>query len=175
MDSASSIPTVFLDRDGTINVDFGYVINPADIELIPGAAEAIASIREFGYKVAIISNQSAIGRGMASADDIDKCNQALTSLLLKENPLAIVDLVLYSSDHPEQATSRRKPGIGLLDDLSWQYDPQKSWMVGDKSSDVEFGKNAGLASERCLLIGDGPAAVRSLSEAAESIIAFASK
>ncbi len=162
--------TAFLDRDGTINQDFGYVTDPAKIVLLPGAAEAIALLREEGFKIAIISNQSAVGRGMASIADIDKCNQALRDRLLEVKPNTSLDAILYCADHPEQASDRRKPGIGLLRELPWKYEPQQSWMFGDKRSDIEFGENAGLPPEQCILIGEGERAAPSLLEAVQCYV-----
>lgn len=163
-------PTAFLDRDGTINIDWGYVIEPEKIALLEGAADAIALLKANGFKTAIISNQSAVGRGMAQEEDIDKCNQALIDLLLKENKEAVIDAVLYSSDHPERASDRRKPGTGLLRELPWSYNPQESWMFGDKTSDVEFGRNAGLPARHCVLIAEEPGASESLLSAVRTLV-----
>ena len=166
----SEFPTVFLDRDGTINVDYGYVVSPDEVELLPGAAEAIARLRNAGYRIAIVSNQSAVARGMASREDIDACNEHLLGLLREQNADALVESVLYSIDHPDTATARRKPGVGMLEDLPWQYRPASSWMIGDKQSDVDFGKNAGLPERHCLLLGTGVGCVSSLLEAARLIL-----
>ena len=166
----SEFPTVFLDRDGTINVDYGYVVSPDDVELLPGTAEAIAQLRNAGYRIAIVSNQSAVARGMASREDVDACNERLLGLLREQNGDAVVESVLYSIDHPDTATDRRKPGVGMLRDLPWSYRPASSWMIGDKQSDVDFGKNAGLPERHCLLLGTGVGSVSSLLEAAGLIL-----
>lgn len=171
---------VFLDRDGTINIDHGYVTNPDKVDLIPGVAEAISLLKKSDFTVVIVSNQSAIGRGYASREDVDATNEEIRKKLLAEDPAAIIDLIVYSPDHPDQSTDTRKPGIGMLREVSIHYDIdlENSWVVGDKQSDVKFGLNAGLDDDHCLLVLSGeeksPLAgilsFKSLVEAAKHIV-----
>lgn len=142
----------FLDRDGTINIDFGYVTEPSKIQLIENAAFAISELRENGFKVIIVTNQSAISRGMATIDDVNLTNQELIKQLKSENSNAIVDQILLSPAKPGDNDDTRKPQIGMLKDLESDYDRASSLMVGDKMSDVEFGINAGLKEENCFLL-----------------------
>lgn len=148
---------IFLDRDGTINVDHGYVTKPENVELISGAARAIALLRSADYKIVVISNQSAIGRGFASHEDVEATNAEIERQLKNEHPEALIDLIVYAADHPDQATDRRKPGIGMLRDASLHFDIdlENSWVIGDKMSDIQFGLNVGLAKKQCLLVLSG--------------------
>lgn len=149
--------TVFLDRDGTINIDKGYVTTPDRLELIDDAADAIAKLKSAGFKIVIVSNQSAVGRGMATKAEVECTNDFLQELLVQENSKAKLDLILFNIQTPEDAGNRRKPGIGMLEDMpsSWSFDPRESWMVGDKSSDLQFGENIGLSADRCILVATG--------------------
>lgn len=149
------LKTVFLDRDGTINVDDGYMFDPDTLRLLPRAAAAVGVLKSYGYKLAVISNQSAIARGYATVAQVDSTNQQLLKLLQEGDSAATIDSIHYSPDAPEAATDLRKPGIGLLRDLPWAYDKETSWMIGDKLLDLEFGLNAGLKPERCLLVRTG--------------------
>lgn len=148
---------IFLDRDGTINVDHGYVTKPENVELIEGAAEAIALLKSAGYKTVVVSNQSAIGRGFASHQDVEATNFEIERQLEDVYGGALLDLIVYSADHPDQATDRRKPGIGMLRDVSIHFDIdlENSWVIGDKISDIQFGLNAGIPKEQCLLVLTG--------------------
>ena len=140
----------FLDRDGTINIDYGYVTQPAKVKLIENAALAISELRSKGFKVVIVTNQSAISRGMASRQEVELTNQEVLKQLSLEDANAIVDQVLYSPAKPEDNDDTRKPKIGMLRGID--YDKSESLMVGDKMSDVEFGINAGLKKENCFLL-----------------------
>lgn len=148
---------VFLDRDGTINLDSGYVTSPERVKLIPNTADALAKIRQAGFSLVIVTNQSAIGRGMATVADVNATNQEVQRQLLAENPAAIIDQVLFSSSAPGQGDNRRKPGIGLLNELreDINLDPKYSWVVGDKLCDIEFGINASLPVSNCILVLTG--------------------
>lgn len=150
-------PVVFLDRDGTINVDSGYVTAPERVELISGVADAIAEIKFAGFFVVVVSNQSAVGRGMAEVSDIELTNQEVARQLSEKNSRAVLDQVLYSTVAPENSDQTRKPGVGMLKELrpDLAYDPKKSWMVGDKIVDIQFGINAGLPVENCILVLTG--------------------
>lgn len=148
-------PTVFLDRDGTINVDTGYVTSPDRIELIPGAAQALGALARGGFRLVIVSNQSAVGRGKATAADVDATNQRLIALLAAEDPDAWPDLILYCPHAPDEQCGCRKPKIGLIESAALEYEPAVSWMFGDKLSDIKFGLQLGLPLEQCILVLTG--------------------
>lgn len=148
---------VFLDRDGTINFDAGYTADPAELELLDGAGEAIALLHRSGFVLVVISNQSAVGRGMVTSEQVEGFNAALQSALLKENGEAVIDGVYFCPHHPNDNCSCRKPRPGLLQRVSarWEFDVGECWMIGDKCSDIEFGLNAGFPVAHCLLVRTG--------------------
>lgn len=148
---------VFLDRDGTINQDSGYVTSADRVVLIPNAAKSLARMRNAGFALVVVSNQSAVGRGMASLADVISTNEEVQRQLLSEDSAAIVDQILFSTSAPGQGDDCRKPGVGLLRDLNKDliYDPTTSWVVGDKLSDIEFGLNANLPIRNCILVLTG--------------------
>jgi D,D-heptose 1,7-bisphosphate phosphatase len=151
---------LFLDRDGTIlkeiegNGDetLGYITSVAQVELISGAADAIAIAAKSGYKIIIITNQSAIARGWLTEEELQKINQKMYKLLLKANPDARVDDLFYSPYHKDGIIekykaehSSRKPDIGMILDAKEKYDLdlKSSYMIGDSYTDIKCGVNAG--------------------------------
>jgi histidinol-phosphate phosphatase family protein len=161
-------PAVFLDRDGTLIEHFPYLSDPALVRLLPGAAEAIRRFRRAGFAVVLVTNQSAIGRGMLTLDRLDQIHTEMRRQLAAHG--ATIDGIYYCPvapgaddrsviEHPD-----RKPGPGMLlraaADL--KLDLATSWMVGDLISDVHAGLNAGC---RSILLESGqtqPGDVRSL-------------
>jgi D-glycero-D-manno-heptose 1,7-bisphosphate phosphatase len=140
---------VFLDRDGTINEEVGYLRNLSDLRLIPGAAAAIKRLNDAGLKVVLVTNQSGIARGYFSEAQLHEIHDRLSQMLLEEG--ARLDAVYYCPHHPSAGKSHytrecdcRKPGTGLIDmavsDLN--IDVKHSYVVGDKWSDVELGQKA---------------------------------
>lgn len=162
-------PALFLDRDGTLNVDFGYVSDPERIVLLPGAAQAVRRANDLGFYVFLVTNQSGVGRGYYREEDVHACNAALQRLLRAEG--AHLDDIRYAIDHPDAAVRRgdggwRKPEPGMLVDLMahWPVDRARSLMVGDKTSDVDAGRAAGIAAVK-VAGGDLDAVLRPLLEA----------
>ena len=151
--------TVFLDRDGTVSIDRGYTCRPEDMRIYPGAGRAVARLKEAGFQVAIVTNQSAIGRGMASAEAVERTNDECLRQLLEEAPAAKVDWVAYCPHSPEDNCECRKPKTGMVNNLPWAPATSESWLVGDKFSDLRFGLNLGIPPQQCLLVltGDGKA------------------
>ena len=137
---------IFLDRDGTINVDKGFVYKPEDIEFIDGVPEAIRKMNELDYKVIVISNQSGIARGFFTSNDVNKLHKYIDTELRKHG--ARIDAYYFCPHHPDYGSecSCRKPKIGLVEQAinDFNIDITKSWMIGDKASDVECARNAGL-------------------------------
>lgn len=143
----------FLDRDGTITVERGYVTRPEDIVLIDGAADAIRALNKAGVLAVIISNQSGVARGLMTEDDMAAVHAATESLLAAAE--AKLDGAYYCPNHPEGTVERfardascRKPALGMLEaavrDL--EIDVSRSTMVGDQVTDIEFANSAGLAA-----------------------------
>ena len=137
---------VFLDRDGTINVDHGYVYKKEDLQFIDKALEAMLLLEKAGYLLIIITNQSGVGRGYFREEDVTDFNNHLI-LKLSENGIKITD-VFVCLHTPAQNCDCRKPSPKMIMDAISKYniDPKKSFMIGDKSSDVISGENAGVTS-----------------------------
>jgi histidinol-phosphate phosphatase family protein len=105
---------VFLDRDGTLNIDTGYITDPELIEPLPFAAEGLARIKSLGFQTIIVTNQSAIGRGMAKREDVDATNLELLRKLSVINSQATIDHVLYCEHAPKDNCDCRKPNTGMV-------------------------------------------------------------
>ena len=143
---------VFLDRDGTINADeYGYINKPDDLHLYPFAAKAIAKLNEMGYLVFVVTNQAGVAYGYFKIEDVEKINLKMVNDLAKGN--AIIDEIFYSPFHKSGVIEPfniqhedRKPGIGMFQRAKdkYDFDTKGSFMIGDKFSDIGFGKNAGL-------------------------------
>ena len=154
-------PAVFLDRDGTLIAHEHYLSDPARVRLLPGAAEALRRLRQAGFARVLVTNQSAIGRGLFSVERLEEIHAELTCQLAASG--ASLDGIYYCPDAPPidgqtiEGSPDRKPGPGMLlraaADLS--LDLEVSWMVGDLVSDVMAGFNAGC---RSILVQTGPTA-----------------
>lgn len=141
---------VFMDRDGTIVEDVGYLNSPEQIHFIPGSIEAIKMLNEAGYKVVVITNQAGVAKGLITEDMLQTIDKTLHKWIL--NGGAHLDGIYYCPHHPEhgvypykQVCECRKPHPGLIKrahrDLD--IDLSQSYMIGDKATDVEAGKSAG--------------------------------
>ncbi len=139
---------IFLDRDGTINVDSGYLFRPEDIEFINGAIEALRLFSEQGYKLIIITNQSGIGRGYFTEEQYETFNEAFIARLSEQQ----VDITATKMcpHSPDQECSCRKPNPEMILQAIEEHNisAKDSFMFGDKSSDVECGEAAGVTSHR---------------------------
>lgn len=140
---------VFLDRDGTINEDTGYLGDPAIVKLFPGAAKALAELKsKLNLKLIVISNQSGIARGLITEQMVNEVNDKINELLSAEN--AEIDKFYFCPYHPDYSTKEececRKPSPKLVFEAvkDFQIDLSKSYFVGDTVADIECGFNAGL-------------------------------
>jgi D-glycero-D-manno-heptose 1,7-bisphosphate phosphatase len=129
-------PGVFLDRDGTIIEDIGYLADPAGVMLLPGAAEAIARINRAGVPVIVVTNQSGIGRGLYGEEHFWATQRRMEELLAREG--ARVDAVYHCPHAPEQGCECRKPRAALFLRAAAEHglDPTRSWFAGDRLRDV---------------------------------------
>ncbi len=134
---------VYLDRDGTINEDVGYIGDPDRIRLLEGAARAIRRLNTEGVKVIVITNQSGVARGLYTEDELDEVNRRLVGLLEAEG--AHLDGVYYCPHHPDDGCGCRKPEAGLVKKAAAEHglSALRSYVVGDKASDIELAANIG--------------------------------
>ncbi len=156
-------PAVFLDRDGTINDDKGYIGSPDDVVLIPGAAVAIKKLNELSIPVIVITNQSGIGRGYYGEAELKTVNKRLDDLLLAEG--AHIDGLYYCPHLPEDKCLCRKPATGLIEEAAQEHSIElsKSVIIGDKVSDMELGREAGMKSV-LVLTGYGALALEEIRQ-----------
>lgn len=161
---------VFLDRDGTINVDKGYLYRISDFEFLPGAVDALRMLQEAGYLLIIITNQSGIGRGYYTEEDFAVLNEYMKSELLKSG--VKISGVYYCPHLPNAEVERyrkvctcRKPSLGLFERAvhDFDIDLSQSYAIGDKERDIAI---CSASACRGFLIGRD---VAGLHEAAEII------
>jgi D-glycero-D-manno-heptose 1,7-bisphosphate phosphatase len=135
---------LFLDRDGTLNVDKHFLADPAGVELIPGVADALRRLRGLGYLFFLFTNQSGIGRGLHSLDDVLRCNARLEELVGLPPPL-FAD-VCIAPETPDAPSPYRKPSPRFILESIARHglDPAQCWMVGDRESDVRAGLAANI-------------------------------
>jgi D-glycero-D-manno-heptose 1,7-bisphosphate phosphatase len=134
---------VFLDRDGTINVEQSYLSSVEGMRLLPGAAEGIRLLNELRCPVVIVSNQTVVGRGNCSLETLQAINRRMLELLAEQG--AVVNEIYYCTHLPDEGCACRKPNTGLLENAARVFGAElhDSFLVGDKCSDIQAGLNAG--------------------------------
>ena len=137
---------LFLDRDGTLIPDKGYLSDPAGVELIPGVPNALKTARDLGYLLFLFTNQSGIGRGFYTLADAQACNQRMLDLLGLGDDLFTA--ICIAPESPDQPLEYRKPSPRFILEMRAKHslDPEQCWMVGDRESDIEAGHNANIHS-----------------------------
>jgi D-glycero-D-manno-heptose 1,7-bisphosphate phosphatase len=145
-----SCPAVFLDRDGTLMRDVDYCGNPGLVEVFPGATNALHRLKGSGYKLIIITNQSGIARGYFSESDY----RAVEREFLRQLGDTLIDGAYYCPELPDTNSRRRKPAPGMIFEAQHDHhlDLARSYCIGDKASDIECGRNAGV---RTILVQTG--------------------
>ena len=141
-----TIKTIFLDRDGVINKEVGYLFRISDFEFIEGVFDACLYFHHLGYKIIIISNQSGIARGYYNENDYQK----LTEWMLNQfnnNGIKILD-TFYCPHGPEENCECRKPKPGMFIEAKDKYNirMKDSWMIGDKETDIKAANLAGITN-----------------------------
>jgi D-glycero-D-manno-heptose 1,7-bisphosphate phosphatase len=176
--SRASDRVVILDRDGTIVVDRGYLGDPAGLEFEVGAAEGLQWLYSNGYRLIVITNQSGIGRGLFSLERLQAMNSRLTEMVASAG--AQLEGIYFCPHTPDDHCDCRKPELGLMTRAALElgFIPALATVIGDKKSDIEFGRRAGA---RTILIGhEAPCAApgarpdiiaANLGEAARALIA----
>jgi D-glycero-D-manno-heptose 1,7-bisphosphate phosphatase len=146
---------VFLDRDGTINVDRNYLSDPAQLELIPGVGSALRRLMDAGFLLFIVTNQSGIGRGYYTLADMHAVNERLCEILAKDGVL--FEKIYFAPEAPEEPSRGRKPSPQFLFDARDEFglDLSQSYMIGDKLIDLECGWNAGAKQSILVRTGYG--------------------
>lgn len=144
----SGLRVVFLDRDGTINEDFGYVHQIANWKFNPLAVDALVKLHAAGFVLAIVSNQSGVGTGKYSEADVEALHAWVAVQLM--NAGAPISAIAYCPHSPEARCTCRKPSIGLAAQIEQKLgrpiDYAGSWTIGDKPSDASFGIALGTRS-----------------------------
>ena len=165
-DAQGRRPAIFFDRDGTLIEQVHYLSRPEDVQILPGVARAVHSFRQAGYACVVVTNQSAVGRGMITEKDLAEIHDQMCEQFARQT--AVFDAIYHCpvvptvSDRTTVENADRKPGPGMLltaaDELG--LDLTRSWMIGDMVSDVLAGKNAGcrgsvlVATGRSLELGE---------------------
>ena len=150
-----TIPAVFLDRDGTLNVERNYLSDPAKLELFPGTGAALRRLQDAGFRLFIVTNQSGIGRGYYTEADMHRVNARLAERLAADG--VRIGKTYFAPEAPEQPSRGRKPSPQFLLDARDEFglDLARSYMVGDKLLDLECGWNAGVSASVLVRTGYG--------------------
>ena len=139
-----TIKTIFLDRDGVINKEVGYLCQLSDFDFIDGIFDTCLYFQKLGYKIVIISNQSGIARGYYNENDYLKLTEWMLDQF-NDNGINILD-IFYCPHSPELLCECRKPKPGMLIEAKDKYNigMKDSWMIGDKETDIEAANLAGI-------------------------------
>lgn len=171
----AKVPAIFLDRDGTVNVDHGYVHEIDDFQFIDGVIEAMQELKKMGYALVLVTNQSGIARGMYSEDQFMQLTEWMDWSLADRD--VDLDGIYYCPHHPEAAVESyrqqcdcRKPQPGMLLSAMKELniDMAASYMVGDKIDDIQAGKTAGVGTT--VLVRSGETVTAEGEKAADWVI-----
>jgi D-glycero-D-manno-heptose 1,7-bisphosphate phosphatase len=134
---------VLLDRDGTINEEVGYVLSPAELHLLAGAAQAIRRLRALDLGVVVVTNQSPVGRGWMTEEELDAVHRHLRDLLRAEG--TDVDGIEHCPHAPGAGCRCRKPATGMVERAAaaFAFDPADAFVVGDHAGDMAMGRAVG--------------------------------
>jgi D,D-heptose 1,7-bisphosphate phosphatase len=137
-------PAIFIDRDGTINVEIHYLHEPEKFQFIEKTIEALRIIKKLEFKLIVITNQGAISKGMYDHKDVELTHNHMINLLEKEN--IFLDGIYYCPHSSKDNCNCRKPKTGMLEKAIKEHDidGNNSWMIGDKLSDIEAGNRINL-------------------------------
>ncbi len=135
--------TVFLDRDGTLNYDPGYLKIAADLKLLAGVGPALARLKVAGAKLVVVTNQSGVGRGIVTLKDLEAIHARLEGLLEQED--AALDAIYFCPHHPDDGCRCRKPNVGMVERAvsELQLDLRRSYLIGDHARDIQLANRVG--------------------------------
>jgi heptosyltransferase-2 len=145
--------TVFLDRDGTLNYDPGYLKIAADLKLLTGVGPALARLRRAGARLVVVTNQSGVGRGIITLKDLEAIHARLQGLLEQQD--AALDAIYFCPHHPNDGCHCRKPNIGMVERAvsELQVDLRRSYLIGDHARDIQLAHRVGA---KAILITSEP-------------------
>jgi len=146
---------VFLDRDGTLNVERHYLHNPDELEIIPGSGPALRRLMDAGFLLFIVTNQSGIGRGYYTEADMHAVNDKLVAELATDG--VRFEKIYFAPESPEDESRGRKPSPKFLQDAAAEFGLglSQSFMIGDKTADIQCGWNAGVKKSILVRTGYG--------------------
>ena len=153
--------TVFLDRDGTLNRDTGYIKSPDELMLLPGVGAALARLKEAGARLVVVTNQSGLGRGYFAGKDLEAIHAKLRWLLADER--VTLDGIYFCPHRPDDRCNCRKPAPGMIDRAvaELRIDLDRAYVIGDSARDIELAKQVGV---RSLLVLTGPSGKETLAD-----------
>jgi len=135
--------TVFLDRDGTLNYDPGYLKVAADLKLLAGVGSALARLKRAGARLVVVTNQSGVGRGIVTLKDLETIHARLQGLLEQED--AALDAIYFCPHHPNDGCRCRKPNVGMVERAvsELELDLRRSYLIGDHARDIQLANRVG--------------------------------
>lgn len=144
--SAHARPAVFVDRDGTLIAERHYLCDPDQVQLLPGAAQAVRRLNQAGVPVLMVTNQSGVARGYFSLEQVEQVNQRVLAMLAAEG--ARLDGIYVCPHQEGDGCNCRKPATGMVDAAAaaWNVAPDKSFVIGDKPCDIDLGRNLGAGA-----------------------------
>jgi len=151
--------TVFLDRDGTLNYDPGYLKIAGDLKLLAGVGPALARLKRAGARLVVVTNQSGVGRGIVTLKDLEAIHARLQGLLEQEH--AALDAIYFCPHHPNDGCHCRKPNVGMVERAvsELQLDLRRSYLIGDHTRDILLAQRVGA---KAVLITSGPVDLQTL-------------
>jgi heptosyltransferase II len=144
--------TIFLDRDGTLNYDPGYLKSASELKLLSGVGPALARLKAAGARLVVVTNQSGVGRGILTLKDLEAVHARLEGLLEQDN--AALDAIYFCPHHPDDGCRCRKPARGMIDRAvsELQVDLRRSYLIGDHARDIQLAKAVGA---KAILVTSG--------------------
>ena len=161
---------VLLDRDGTINEEVGYVLEPDALALIPGSGSAVRDLRALGLGIVVVTNQAPVARGWITEEDLGAIHARLDGLLAAEG--TSVDAIEHCPHDRDDGCACRKPGTLMVERAAARlgFDPAQAFVVGDHAGDMEMGRRVG-ATTILVRTGHGPEELEGARAFADHVVA----